>query len=191
MKKVALVFVMAVIVPSIVLAWLALRSVRDQQFLLERQQAASYQTLAGALVREVNGVLEAYHREFNERVDQLRANRKSYDVAGEFDARLRAEWPMAEVAFMVSLEGEGQVLAPSLFAGPAARTFRLENDRFLCNKEAVEVYWNSPDLAAKGKGLAEYLAKAKPGADEKKGESEKSVFATKSGKVPDPTRKSP
>ena len=36
MKKVALVFVLAVIVPSLGLAWLAVRSVRDQQLVLER-----------------------------------------------------------------------------------------------------------------------------------------------------------
>ena len=39
MKKVALVFVVAVLLPSLVLAWLAVRSLRDQQFLLERQQS--------------------------------------------------------------------------------------------------------------------------------------------------------
>src|SRR2546429_7366538 len=39
--------------------------------------------------------------------------------------------------------GEGKVLSPSLYADAQARTFRLENDRFLCNKEAVEVNWGS------------------------------------------------
>jgi hypothetical protein len=43
MKKVALVFVVAVLVPSLVLAWLALRSQRDLQFLFERQQSLLYQ----------------------------------------------------------------------------------------------------------------------------------------------------
>ena len=33
MKKVALVFVLAVFVPSLVLAWLAVRSLRDQQLI--------------------------------------------------------------------------------------------------------------------------------------------------------------
>ena len=39
MKKVALVFILAVLLPSLVLAWLAVRSLHDQQFLLERQQS--------------------------------------------------------------------------------------------------------------------------------------------------------
>jgi hypothetical protein len=42
MRKVALVFVIAVIAPSLVLAWLALRSLRDQEVVLERQQTLLY-----------------------------------------------------------------------------------------------------------------------------------------------------
>ena len=51
MKKVALVFVVAVLVPSLVLAWLALRSQRDLQFLFERQQSLLYQRVTDALAR--------------------------------------------------------------------------------------------------------------------------------------------
>lgn len=46
MRKIAPVFVTAVILPSLVLAWLAARSVRDQQFLIERQQSIICQGLA-------------------------------------------------------------------------------------------------------------------------------------------------
>ena len=53
MKKVALVFVLAVFVPSLVLAWLAVRSLRDQQFLLERQQSLLLQGVADALAAKV------------------------------------------------------------------------------------------------------------------------------------------
>src|SRR5947207_512291 len=151
MKKVALVFVLAVFVPSLVLAWLAVRSLRDQQFLVERQQAASYQGLAGALAGQVNNALTERRREFNQQVQELIGDRQPRELTAQFDARLRETWPLAEVGFVVSLQGDGQVLAPSLFAGSDARMFRLENDRFLCNKEAVEVYWN----AAKGKQIDE------------------------------------
>jgi len=43
MKRVAIVFVLAVLAPSLALAWLAMRSLRDQQFLIERQQLLLYQ----------------------------------------------------------------------------------------------------------------------------------------------------
>lgn len=189
MKKVALVFVTAVFVPSLVLAWLAFRSLRDQQFLVERQQAASYQGLAGALAGQVNNALTERRREFNQQVQELIGDRQPRELAPQFDARLRQNWPLAEVGFVVSLQGDGQVLAPSLFAGPDARMFRLENDRFLCNKEAVEVYWN----AAKGKQIDEVKGEFSKGGPEVTGApdekskmdySAKSVYATKSGKVP-------
>src|SRR5438132_1920879 len=139
MRKIALVFATAVFVPSLVLACLALRSLRDQQFLIERQQAASWQGLAGALARQVNGTLVEQRREFSRRVDELIGDRNVYDVIGQFDSNLRQSWPMAELGFVVSLEGEGKVLSPSLFSDAQGRNFRLENDRFLCNKEAVHV----------------------------------------------------
>src|SRR6266487_932841 len=158
MKKVALVFVTAVIVPSLVLAWLALRSLRDQQFVIERQQATSYQSLADGLARQVNGALAERRREFNQQVEELVAQQTWSDLSGQFDTVLRQKWPLAEVGFVVSLEGEGKVLSPSLFSSPEARMFRLENDRFLCNKEAVEVYWNAPELSAKAKMVKEFAS---------------------------------
>ena len=57
MKKVALVFVLAVFVPSLVLAWLAMRSLRDQRFLLERQQSLLYQGVADSLTKEIQNLL--------------------------------------------------------------------------------------------------------------------------------------
>ncbi len=53
MKKVALVFVLAVFVPSLVLAWLAVRSLRVQQFLLERQQSLHYQGVADVFEKRI------------------------------------------------------------------------------------------------------------------------------------------
>src|SRR5712672_2192459 len=164
MRKIALVFVTAVFVPSLVLAWLALRSLRDRQFLVERQQAASWQGLAGGLARQVNGTLTEQRRDFSRRVDELIGDKNIYDVPGEFHANLPQSWPMAEVGFAVSLEGDGNVLPPSLYADAQAKTFRLENDRFLCNKEAVEVNWGSstapqlsPEVTARANELANAL----------------------------------
>ena len=71
MKKVALVFVLAVFVPSLVLAWLAVRSLRDQQFLLERQQSFLYQGVADALAKEIQDLLAEYQRSFIERTTAL------------------------------------------------------------------------------------------------------------------------
>ena len=56
MRKVALVFVLAVFVPSLVLAWLAVRSLRDQQFVLERQQSLLYQGVTDSLAKEITAL---------------------------------------------------------------------------------------------------------------------------------------
>ena len=142
MKKVALVFVLAVFVPSLVLAWLAVRSLRDQQFVLERQRSLLYQGVADSIAKEAANLLAEHQREFARQVEALLADSKPIEIAGSFDERLRKDWPLADVGFTVSLDG--QVYCPNLFDRPEARRFRLENDKFLCSRESVEVYWNSP-----------------------------------------------
>ena len=57
MKKVALIFVLAVLLPSLVLGWLAVRSLRDQQFLLERQQSLLCQRVTDTLAQNIAGQL--------------------------------------------------------------------------------------------------------------------------------------
>ena len=57
MRKVALAFVLAVIVPSLVLAWLAVRSLRDQQFLIERQQALLDQRVTDSVAQNISDFL--------------------------------------------------------------------------------------------------------------------------------------
>jgi signal transduction histidine kinase len=142
MKKFALLFALAVFVPSLVLAWLALRSLRDQQLVIERQQALLYQSAADAIAKEIQGYLAERRREFGLQVEAMLAEANPREVAARFDEQLLKSWPWAEVGFVVSLDGN--VFSPSLLSRPEARKFRLENDQFLCSREAVQVYWNSP-----------------------------------------------
>src|SRR5213594_3756298 len=113
MKKVALVFVMAVFVPSLVLAWLAVRSLRDQQFVLERQRSLLYQGVADAVAKDAAGLLAEHQREFARQVEAMLGDNKPLDMANSFDDRLLQNWPLAEVGFVVSLDG--QVYSPNLF----------------------------------------------------------------------------
>ena len=142
MKKVALVFVLAVFVPSLVLAWLAVRSLRDQQFVLERQQSLLYQSLADSVAKEAASLLAEHQREFARQVEAMLGENKATEVADSFDRRLRRDWRLADVGFAVSLDG--QVYSPNVFDGTEAWRFRLENEKFLCSRESVQVYWNSP-----------------------------------------------
>ena len=145
MKKVALVFVLAVFVPSLVLAWLAVRSLSDQQFLLERQQSLLCQGAADAIAREVLDALAEDQRLFTEKVSSLLREARPLEVAEAFDGLLRKNWPLAQVGFVVNLNG--QILSPSPTDSPAARLFCADNSRFLANRESVEVYANQNLLA--------------------------------------------
>jgi signal transduction histidine kinase len=140
MKKVALVFVLAVFVPSLVLAWLAMRSVRDQQFLLERQQSLLYQGVADGIAKSVQDALSDYQRDFAGKVAGLVHDHNPAEAAKTFDGQLRKDWPLAQVGFAVTLTGE--IVSPSPYDRPETRLFCADNSRFLGNRETVEVYWN-------------------------------------------------
>jgi len=81
MKKVALVFVVAVLLPSLVLAWLAVRSLRDQQFLLERQQSLLYQRVTDSLSADIATRLAQAQQEFAAQAESLVAGRPAREWA--------------------------------------------------------------------------------------------------------------
>lgn len=159
MKRVALLFVLAVFVPSLVLAWLSVRSLRDQQFVLERQQSLLLQGLADRLARDAETYLDERQREFVAQVEALMAESTPADLSRRFDDALRKTWPLADVGFVVTLSGN--LLSPSPFGRPDARTFCIANSAFLGNREAVEVYWNTPKGSISLKDRAGELDKAR------------------------------
>jgi signal transduction histidine kinase len=147
MKKVALVFVLAVLAPSLVLAWLAVRSLRDQQFICERQQSLIYQGVADSLAKEVEQFLTDRQHEFGSQVESLLAGRKPLELAPFFAEEIKTNWPLAEVGFVVTLNGS--LLSPSAAtcaAYPEARLFTVNNNTFLANRESAQVYWNPKAL---------------------------------------------
>jgi signal transduction histidine kinase len=148
MKKVALVFVLAVLLPSLVLAWLAVRSLRDQQFLLERQQSLLDQRVTDALAQNISDYLAQRQQEFAAQVESLAATGDTQTLAAQFDNQLRQHWPLAEVGFCVT--ASGKILSPVPNARREAQMFRLDNGGFLGNREPVEVYWNANSVTAGG-----------------------------------------
>ena len=151
MKKVALVFVLAVLVPSLLLAWLAVRSLRDQQFLIERQQSLLYQGVADGLSKNVQDALAEDQRVFTTKLAELVDKRPARDLTRTFDDDLRKEWPLAQVGFVVTLSGN--LVCPTPFGGPEARAFCSDNTRFLACGEVAEVYWNSKSITPGNNGL--------------------------------------
>src|SRR5687767_14772110 len=138
MKKVAYVFVLAVFIPSLLLAYLAIRSLRDQQFVLERQQSLLYQGVADSLARDAQGLLAERQREFVQQVENLLRNNDTTGAAKSFDDQIRREWPYAEVGFVVTLRGE--LLSPQPNSRPEAKMFCSQNSQFLGNQQIAEVY---------------------------------------------------
>jgi len=173
MRKAAILFILAILAPSLALGWLAARSLRNQQLVVERQEALLCQTAADNIAQSIVTQIRDEQASFAATVETLLAATEPRQLGYPFDVRLREKWPLAQIGFAVALNGE--VMSPLPWDGQAAKTFRLENDRFLCSRETVEVSWQSP------KGGRIVLNKA----DEKKPGEDKSVFATKSGAAPD------
>ena len=187
MKKVALVFVLAVLLPSLVLAWLAVRSLRDQQFLLERQQSLIDQHVTDALAQNISDYLAQRQREFAEQVESLAAGGDAQALAAQFDNQLRRRWPLAEVGFCVT--ASGKILSPPPNARPEAQMFRLDNFGFLGNREPVEVYSSANNAFAgniNGAGNASSFNRLSPSQPIL---SLNTVAANSIAKTPSPQRK--
>src|ERR1700750_230598 len=99
MRKFALIFVLAVLLPSVILGWLALDSLRNQEFVFERQQELLLQGTSDRLAERIRGFLGEKLNEFGNQVDQL-ANGTNVTA---FDEEIRTQWPAATVGFVVTL----------------------------------------------------------------------------------------
>jgi signal transduction histidine kinase len=142
MRKVALVFLLAVIAPSLVLAWLAVSSLRDQELVLERQRALLYQGVADSLAQQVQQQIAEQQREFAQHVETFFGKEEPAAIAPQFDDHLRKTWPLADVGFVVSLGGV--LTSPPLPGRPEGQAFRLENEAFLAGNLSCSVSWSSP-----------------------------------------------
>src|SRR5262249_33873272 len=128
MRKVALVFVLAVFVPSLVLAWLAVRTLSDQQLILERQQSLLYQGVTDSFARQVGALLEQRQHAFALQAEELLANNRDGNIEITFDEQLRTNWPSARVGFVVTA---GSLLTcPTPQSRAEARAFAGDNARF-------------------------------------------------------------
>ena len=179
MRRAITIFLLAIGVPSLVLAWLALRSLRDQELIFERQQELLYQGLTDATAERIRSVMQEKLGEFESVVDALVSQSSPAQIAPGFNEKLRASWPLAEVGFAVTLEGS--ILAPRENRSKDADDFRQENAGFLANTVSAEVYQNQkqqvdlPDLALQKS--ASMRERTKP--DETQGSSVSKLFRSK------------
>lgn len=139
MRRSAWIFLAAILLPSLALAWLAVRSARDQQVILEHQQAIISQDVTDALAKKVRDQLDDTRWAFVQRTQKLLEKSSSpAALARDFNRELHNSWNLAEVGFAVGLNGT--IYSPASRQGTVAKTFRSENDRFLSNRENVPVF---------------------------------------------------
>ncbi len=146
MRRSAWIFLAAILLPSLALAWLAVRSARDQQVLLEHQQAIISQDITDALAKKVQGQLDDSRSAFVQTTQQLLQKSSSPStLAKNFNHELQSNWNLAEIGFAVDLNGT--IYSPTPSQGSVAKTFRTENSLFLGNRENVPVFSQYPQQA--------------------------------------------
>ena len=141
MKRSIWIFLLAIVLPSIGLGWLALRSANEQQIILERRTAELYQKETDAVASEARGLIEEERRAFAERVRQLLASSSAPELARDFAAKLARAWPRPAIGF--ALSAEGNLISPSAeeARGDAERQrFLLNNSAFLSGSIPATVY---------------------------------------------------
>jgi len=146
MKKSIWIFLLAVLLPSVVLGWLALRSAEEQQIILEKRTAELYQKETENAASAVRALIDGERRAFNDAVRRVLANKNPAEAARDFSATLAVAWPRKAVGF--ALGKDGQLISPSAQSArnnAAAQKFLLENSAFLCSTMPATVYWVSGD----------------------------------------------
>lgn len=127
--------------PSLLLAWLAIRSLKDQEFVLERQQSLLYQGLTGQAATLVQERINEVEQEFVRYAEKALTNAIGSGGLQGFNQQLKALFPLAQTGFAVT--PVGQVLSPGAQDGEESLLFRELNDDFLSNRTVTEVYANT------------------------------------------------
>lgn len=139
MKKLAIVFVVAVIGPSLALGWLATRSLRNQEIVVNSQRALLHQAATDALASDLNTFLDDVRVFYSRLMDGLVKEFGPDQLTREFDEIVRARWGQATIGCAVAEDGRWLSPNPES-ADPAVREFFGKNRLFLTNQAPAEVY---------------------------------------------------
>ena len=150
MKKSVWIFLLAVLLPSVVLGWLALRSAGEQQIILERRTAELYQKETENAAAAVRALIDEERRAFNETVRRLLAADKAQKVGNDFAVELEKAWPRKAIGFCIA--GNGIMCSPPqqlAKTNPNWQKFLVDNGSFLTGTTPAAVYSVSGDDLAK------------------------------------------
>lgn len=141
MKRSIWLFFLAIVLPSVGLGWLALRSANEQQIILERRTAQLYQKETDAVASAARNLIDQERRAFAERVRQLLGTTSAPELARDFTAQLAKVWPRPAIGF--ALNADGNLVSPSEqeASGDVERQkFLLNNTAFLSGRIPGTVY---------------------------------------------------
>jgi len=144
-KKLAAVFVLVVLAPALVLAWLATRSLRDQELVVHGQRALLHQASTDTLATEANLFFDEIRAFYGRLVEELLDEHGTEALAGNFDASLRSRWSQVSVGAALTDGGLWMSPAPDT-ADPAQRRFLQRNNAFLRGIEPGGEIYFAPTL---------------------------------------------
>ncbi len=159
MKKVAWVYIAAVIIPSLILAGMAFSSITNQHLVTREQHEQLGRVLAKDYATVAARVVSSQELEFVRQVEALLEEEEPARLAEVFDEKIREVWPDAEVGFSVSLASFA-CPSPAMDSRPEARDFRLQNLQFLCSASPADVYWSPKSLTGLPVGKRRMLEKS-------------------------------
>lgn len=142
MKRIALVFLIAILVPAILLAGLAVRSLRDQEVIVNSQRALLHQATCEEIAANINLFMDDMREFYGQVVDDLVENRRD-EVVDEFDRLVTDDWSQVSMGSVVS--DSGIVCSPIPQGNGWGADFLKDHGDFLTNSRTVEVY-QAPQL---------------------------------------------
>lgn len=148
MKRTAVIFFIAIFVPSLVLGWLALRTAGEQRVLIERQAADLRQLETDSLAAEVRSLVEQRQAAFVAATRELLVSHSAPALAENYGGRLDSSW--AEIGQVFAISPEGALAYPTggqTGANKETTDFIRDNRLFLSNAAEAEIY-NTQQLEA-------------------------------------------
>jgi signal transduction histidine kinase len=140
MNRSALVFLAGVFLPSLILGWLALRTIGEQQIILEKRTAELFQIETDALAGAAKNLMQERADQFRQEVAGWLEGTPVNELAASLSNRT-TQVSRSAVLFVIGTDG--RLLAPNGAAPPRqeeARKFLAENRLFLSGEAETEVY---------------------------------------------------
>ena len=135
-------FLVAVLGPSLVLAWLATRSLKDQEMVMRDQVERRAENMTATVAQDVNVFMDDVRLFYRQQVDALgKDNRRNPETTWlqEFDQSICSRWGQVKAGCVIG--GDGTVYHPARESQDLrVQTFLDDNNKFFTNKAVWEVY---------------------------------------------------